>query len=67
VVQQVGLVPTILGMGAIYLAVTLGMFFNPALRQMDVDTQLRTGGQQTQACSQAGIHEPQTMNSRAAA
>jgi hypothetical protein len=31
----VGLVPTIVGMGAIYLIVTLGMFFNPALRQMD--------------------------------
>jgi predicted MFS family arabinose efflux permease len=35
VIERVGLVPTILGMGAIYLAVTLGMFFNPALRQMD--------------------------------
>jgi len=35
VVEGVGLVPTILGMGAIYLAVTLGMFLNPALRQMD--------------------------------
>ncbi len=35
VVEGVGLVPTILGMGAIYLAVTVGMFFNPALRQMD--------------------------------
>ena len=35
VVEGVGLVPTILGMGAIYLAVTVGMFFNLALRQMD--------------------------------
>jgi predicted MFS family arabinose efflux permease len=35
VVEGVGLVATILGMGAIYLAVTVGMFFNPALRQMD--------------------------------
>ncbi len=35
VVEGVGLVPTILGMGAIYLAVTVGMFFTPALRQMD--------------------------------
>ncbi len=34
-VDEVGLVPTILGMGAIYLGVTVGMFFNPALRQMD--------------------------------
>ena len=37
VVEGVGLVPTILGMGAIYLVVTVGMFFNPALRQMDAD------------------------------
>jgi hypothetical protein len=35
VVEGLGLIPTILGMGAIYLAVTIGMFFNPALRQMD--------------------------------
>jgi predicted MFS family arabinose efflux permease len=35
VVEGLGLVLTILGMGAIYLAVTVGMFFNPALRQMD--------------------------------
>ena len=28
VVQRAGLVPTILAMGAIYLLVTLGMFFN---------------------------------------
>ena len=35
VVEAVGLVPTIVGMGAIYLVVTLSMFFNPALRQMD--------------------------------
>jgi hypothetical protein len=35
VVQRAGLVPTILGMGAIYLLVTLGMFFNRSLRQMD--------------------------------
>jgi hypothetical protein len=36
VVEEVGLVPTILGMLAIYLAVTVSMFFNPALRQMNV-------------------------------
>jgi hypothetical protein len=35
VVEGVGLVPTIVGMNAIYLAVTLGMFFNPAERRMD--------------------------------
>jgi MFS family permease len=35
VVQQVGLVPTILGMGALYLLVPLGMFINRSLRQID--------------------------------
>jgi hypothetical protein len=35
VIQRAGLVPTILGMGAIYLLVTLGMFFNRSLLQMD--------------------------------
>ena len=35
VVEAVGIVPTIIGMGAIYLAVTIGMFLNPALRRMD--------------------------------
>jgi MFS family permease len=35
VVQDAGLVPTILGMGAIYLVVTLAMFFNRPLHQMD--------------------------------
>jgi hypothetical protein len=35
VVEAVGIVPAIIGMGAIYLAVTLGMFVNPALRRMD--------------------------------
>jgi hypothetical protein len=29
------LILTILAMGAIYLAVTIGMFLNPTLRQMD--------------------------------
>ena len=34
-VQGVGPVPTIVGMCAIYLAVTLGRFFNPAPKQSD--------------------------------
>jgi hypothetical protein len=34
-VQGVGPVPTIVGMGAIYLAVTLGMFLYPAPKQRD--------------------------------
>jgi MFS family permease len=35
VVQAAGLVPTIVGMGAIYLLVTLAMHFNQSLHQMD--------------------------------
>jgi MFS family permease len=35
-VQQAGLIPTIVGMGVVYVVVTIGMFFNPALRAMDV-------------------------------
>ena len=35
-VQQAGLIPTIAGMGVIYVVVTIGMFFNPGLREMDV-------------------------------
>jgi len=35
VVQRAGLIPTIVGMGAVYIAVMIGMFFNPALRGMD--------------------------------
>ena len=33
--QAFGLVPTIVGMGLIYVTVTLSMFLNPALKQMD--------------------------------
>jgi MFS family permease len=33
--EGLGVVPTIVGMGAIYLVATVGMFFNPVLRQMD--------------------------------
>jgi MFS family permease len=35
-VQQAGLIPTIVGMGVVYVVVTIGMFFNPALRGMDI-------------------------------
>jgi hypothetical protein len=35
VVQSAGLIPTIVGMGLVYVAVNLGMFLNPALRGMD--------------------------------
>ncbi len=36
VVQRAGLIPTIVGMGVVYVVVTIGMFFNPALRGMDI-------------------------------
>jgi MFS family permease len=39
VVQRAGLIPTIVGMGALYLLVFLGMFFNRSLRQMDAAAQ----------------------------
>jgi predicted MFS family arabinose efflux permease len=34
-VEAFGLVPTIVGMGLIYITVTLSMFLNPALKQME--------------------------------
>jgi hypothetical protein len=34
-VQAFGLVPTIVAVGLIYVALTLSMFLNPALKQMD--------------------------------
>jgi MFS family permease len=36
VVQGAGLIPTIVGMGVVYVVVVIGMFFNPRLRGMDV-------------------------------
>lgn len=35
-IQRFGTVPTIVGMGVVYLLVTLGAFLNPRLRAMDV-------------------------------
>jgi MFS family permease len=37
VIEGAGLVPTIVGLGVLYLAVTLGMLLNPALRRLDAD------------------------------
>ena len=34
-IQQFGTVPTIVGMGGVYLVVTLGASLNPRLRGMD--------------------------------
>jgi MFS family permease len=36
VVQGAGLIPTIVGMGVVYVVLVIGMFFNPRLRGMDV-------------------------------
>jgi MFS family permease len=36
-IEGAGLVPTIVTLGTIYLAVTLGMLLNPVLRRMDAD------------------------------
>jgi MFS family permease len=35
IVQRAGLIPTIVGMGILYLLMPLSMFFNRSLRQMD--------------------------------
>jgi hypothetical protein len=40
-VQRAGLIPTIAGMGVVYVAAMIGMFFNPALRGMDVRHELK--------------------------
>jgi predicted MFS family arabinose efflux permease len=41
-IEAFGLVETIVGMGALYVAVTLGMFLNPALRGMDTAEEARS-------------------------
>jgi len=35
-VQGAGLITTIVGMGVVYVVIVIGMFFNPALRGMDI-------------------------------
>jgi MFS family permease len=35
VIEGAGLIPTIVGLGLVYVAITLGMLLNPALRRMD--------------------------------
>jgi MFS family permease len=56
-VQQAGLIPTIAGMGIIYVVVTIGMFFNPALRGMDI----RHEPLPEQADAQAAAQDAETM------
>ena len=53
-VQGAGLIPTIVGMGVIYVAVTIGMFFNPALRGMDIRHE--PGGEPMLASCRTDIH-----------
>jgi MFS family permease len=53
-VQQAGLIPTIIGMGVIYVVVTIGMFFNPALRGMDVRREPVAEPTDVAAAAQAG-------------
>jgi MFS family permease len=65
-VQRAGLIPTIVGMGVVYVVVTIGMFFNPALRGMDVraepvsePTDVRAApqdGEKTMASRMTDIH-----------
>ena len=43
VIEGAGLIETIAGMGLIYLAMTVSMLFNPALRQMDRRTNVPSG------------------------
>jgi MFS family permease len=56
-VQQAGLIPTITGMGAVYVVVTIGMFFNPALRGMDI----RHEPLPEQADTRAAAQDAETM------
>ena len=53
-VQGAGLIPTIAGMGVIYVVLTIGMFFNPALRGMDIRHE--PGGEPTPAACRTDIH-----------
>lgn len=53
-VQGAGLIPTIVGMGIIYVAVMIGMFFNPALRGMDIRHE--PGGETMLASCRTDIH-----------
>jgi MFS family permease len=53
-VQRAGLIPTIVGMGVIYVVVTIGMFFNPALRGMDVRREPVTEPTDERAAAQDG-------------
>jgi MFS family permease len=53
-VQGAGLIPTIVGMGAVYLLAMLGMFFNPRLRGMDIRHEPVSGPMDVRAAVQDG-------------
>ena len=53
-VQGAGLIPTTVAMGVIYVVVTIVMFFNPALRGMDIRHD--AGGETVLASCKTDIH-----------
>ena len=53
-VQGAGLIPTIAGMGILYVVVTIAMFFNPALRGMDIRHEPTAEQPDIQAAAQEG-------------
>jgi MFS family permease len=60
-VQRAGLIPTIVGMGLVYLVLTIGMFFNRALRGMDARPELVAEPTGVRVAAQGG---ETTMSSR---
>jgi|tagenome__1003787_1003787.scaffolds.fasta_scaffold20955586_2 MFS family permease len=54
VVQAAGLIPTIVGMGLVYVLVVIAMYFNPALRGMDVRHEAVSEPKQAGATGQDG-------------
>jgi hypothetical protein len=55
-IEGAGIVPTIVALGVVYLAVTLGMLLNPALRHLD-DERSGSGVNRTQP-AEAGADRP---------
>ena len=55
VIEGAGLVRTIVALGAVYLVVTLGMLFNPALRRLDADRTLPPPGGAEAAAAGVGL------------
>jgi hypothetical protein len=53
-VQRAGLIPTLVGMGVVYVVVMIGMFFNPTLRGMDIRREPVAGPTDVRATAQDG-------------